>query len=137
MIKNSIEYIQDFGGRENYFPCKLKKDRIGDCVIRAIAIATQQDYMVALKELFAIGIELGNLPNSEAVYGAYLESKGFVKHKPFRNPKGKKYTVRELPIEDDGVYVIHTTSHVTTIMNRQIRDSWFCGDSSANSYYKK
>ena len=46
-----IKYEKSYGGRENYFPVGKKKDLVGDCVIRAIALALEMDYMQVLREL--------------------------------------------------------------------------------------
>ena len=64
-IKIYNKYEQSFGGRDKYFPCKLQKDRIGDCAIRAVAHATEKDYMVVMRDLFDLGLELGKLPNDD------------------------------------------------------------------------
>ena len=41
-----MKFIKNHGGRENYYPTKLKKDMAGDCVVRAISIGTKQDYLL-------------------------------------------------------------------------------------------
>ena len=40
-----MRFIKNHGGREKYFPTNLKKYRTNDCVIRAISIATEIDYL--------------------------------------------------------------------------------------------
>ena len=41
-----IRYKRSFGGRDQYWSCELKKDRTNDCVVRALAHATDTDYLV-------------------------------------------------------------------------------------------
>lgn len=132
-----MKFTKDHGGRSHYFPTKLKKDLTGDCVVRAIAIATNQDYMYIMKELFRIGLEIGHMPNNPRTYEKYLDSIGWVKNKPFRKSNKKKYQVKNLPIKSGTSYIIHTTSHLTAIVGGVLRDTWNCGAWCANSYYTK
>lgn len=48
----------------------------GDCVIRAIAIATNQSWRETYRDLCRLGERMGDLPNANAVWGAYLREKG-------------------------------------------------------------
>ena len=132
-----MKYSNDSGGRENYFPAKLKKDKTGDCVIRAIAIATDTDYLNVWQSLFKIGLESGHLPNDKRVTEPYLNSLGWVKHKPMRKSNGKKYKVKNLPVNKNTSYILHTSKHWTAIVNNEHRDTWNCGEWCANSYYTK
>lgn len=132
------KYEQSFGGRDEFYPCKLQKDRTNDCVVRALSHADDsQNYKEVMKELFDFGLEIGELPNSEKVYEAYLLARGFEKMKPKRDKNNKKYQVRHFPAEQDHIYVILTTNHLTSIVNGVHLDSWNCGEWCANSYYVK
>ena len=53
------DYIYDDGGRHKYFQMKYKKDRVGDCVIRALSIATKEDYQSVRSELWEHSLEWG------------------------------------------------------------------------------
>ena len=46
----NVEWVYDDGGRSKYF----KAENVGDCVCRAIAIATEQDYKKVYSELARI-----------------------------------------------------------------------------------
>ena len=131
------KYTQSYGGRDKYFPCGKQKDRTSDCVIRAIAHALEMDYMDVMREMFALGLELGELPNTAKCYNVYLESKGFKRNSPLKTKANKKYEVRYFPTEEGKTYLIHTSGHLTTIIDRVIYDSWNCGECSAYSYYTK
>jgi len=76
-MKNQFK-IND-GGRSKYHECKRKMDTTGDCVIRAIAIALKLDYLETKKELFAIAIENGFMPDSTQTYEPFLNKNGWVK----------------------------------------------------------
>ena len=132
-----MKFKKDHGGRENYFPTKLKKDLTSDCVFRAIAIATNTDYLEVWKALFMIGMEIGHIPNEERTYELYLKSKGWVKKSPFRKSNGRKYKLKNLPIKSNESYIFLTSNHLTAIVNGVHRDTWNCGPWCANSYYVK
>ena len=131
------KYEQSFGGRENYFSCKLQKDRVGDCSIRAIAHATEFDYMKVMKDLFELGLELGVLPNDDLTVSTYLKKNGFTKNSPLKTEKGKKYEVRFFPAEQSKNYVIRTCGHLTSIVKGKVLDSWNCGEQASQTFYVK
>ena len=92
-------YVYDDGGRCREFNIKpLKKNMIGDCVIRALAIGLDQSYRRTRDDLFQLAMDTCNMPNSRRIYESYLESKGWIKNKPpkirqpnsvcYRNPNG-------------------------------------------------
>ena len=130
-----MEFIESFGGRENYKPCKLKKDRTSDCVVRAIAHALEQGYKSTFQELLNLSWELLELPNDEKCYEVYLEKKGWVKNKPMRNSRNRKLRVFQYP--KNGTYIVHTTNHLTCVKDGKLLDIWNCQKSCANSYYTK
>lgn len=133
--EDSMEFIKSFGGRENYMPCKLKKDRTSDCVVRAIAHALGQDYKSTFQELLNLSWELLELPNEEKCYEVYLEKKGWVKNKPMRNSRNRKLRVFQYP--KNGTYIVHTSGHLTCVKDGKLLDSWNCQKWCANSYYTK
>ena len=53
--------------------------KVGDCVIRAIAIATETTWERAYMDLCMEGLEMADLPNSNAVWASYLKKLGFRK----------------------------------------------------------
>ena len=69
--------------------------RTGDCVIRAIAKATGQDWERAYTNLCVEGYTLYDLPSSNRVWGSYLQSKnvkrGTKKKKSNRQIKFEKW----------------------------------------------
>ena len=132
-----MKFIKDNGGREKHFPCDKKKDRTNDCIARSISIATGLDWMLVMKGLFSIALKMGMMPNDYRVMEEYLLQLGWVKNKPFRKSNGKKYKVKDLPVNPDDRYIVKTSSHVTAITYGEHRDTWNCGAWSANSYYTK
>ena len=133
--EKKMKFEKSFGGRENYKPCKLKKDRIGDCVIRAISHGLNQDYKTTFQDLLNISWEMLDLPNSWVCAEEYLKRNGWIKNKPMRNSRNRKLKVHQFPTE--GTFLIHTTTHLTCIKDGVLLDTWNCKKSSANSYYTR
>ena len=126
--------------REKIFPKKQrtkKNVQTGDCVIRAIVHATGMDYKTVFNGLLDKSKETMFLPNQEQTYTKFLESHGWVKRRPMRNDNNKTYEVRHFPAKPRGRYIIHTTSHLTAIVNGKHMDSWNCGGWRANSYFER
>jgi hypothetical protein len=138
-------YVYDDGGRCREFNIKpLKKNQIGDCVVRSIAIGLDQSYRRTLDELCSLSMEKGGVPNDPRIYEPYLESKGWIKNKPpkirqpnsvcYRNPHGvyRKVQLRNLHLDRA---IILTSGHLTAMINGVVMDIWNCSRSCANSYY--
>lgn len=111
--------------------------RIGDCVIRAIAIATSTTWESAYIALCKEGLSMADLPNSNAVWGAYLKKLGFTRHTiPDTCPDC--YTVEDF-CEDHphGTYVLGTGSHTVTVMDGNAYDAWNSLSEIPTFYYKE
>ena len=133
MKKTYGKYIADDGGRSIYWP--TAKDA-SDCVARACAIATGTDYRDTFKTLCNIGADIGQLPNSEPVYEAFLERHGFVKQKPPKR-NGKKFPIREwVATAPKGRIVALTREHLIAVVDNVQRDTWL-DERCVNSWYHK
>ena len=132
-----MKFIKNYGGRENYYPIKLKKDMTNDCVVRAISIATEIDYKEVMSELFRIGLEIGQMPNNKKCYEVYLTSLGWIRKSPLKHGN-KKYKVKSIGqfFEGENV-IIHTCKHLTVLVDGDLNDTWDCREWKANSYYIK
>ena len=49
-----------------------RRNRVGDCAIRAVAKATYQDWEMAYTGLYVKGYSMVDLPSANSVWGAYL-----------------------------------------------------------------
>ena len=158
---NIKQFIKDDGGRYRYFPLTTKKHKVGDCVIRAISIASGLDYKKVMKDLFDRALDQGDFPNSREVYRPYLEELGFVKQKPqyyiehdeARDENGitihddndmplikkvkRKKRLKDVDVDNNKSYVFLTRKHVTAVVNGEHRDTWNCGLWCANTYFVK
>jgi hypothetical protein len=110
--------------------------RVGDCVIRAISKALNQSWEKTYIDLCVQGFMMGDLPNSNAIFSAYLRHKGF-----------KRRTIEDCPdcysIEDfcqdhpKGVYVIGTGSHAVCVENGNVFDAWDSRQETPVYYFEK
>ena len=135
MGDGQLKFEENDGGRREDYGKGRKLPKQGDCVVRAIATALGQGYKETLVDLCELSIEMGGLPNGDRVYGAYLKSKGWEKHKTLRRG-GKKVRVRDwLKHTREGRYIIHTTKHLTVVVGDTLLDTWDCRKACANIYY--
>lgn len=128
-----MRFIKNDGGRDKYFPTQFKKDLASDCVVRAIAIALDIDYKVVWDCLFEYGQKIGHLPNDKRVYEPLLLEHGWTKNSPLKKGN-KKYKVKNLPVYNA---IIHTTNHLTAVVDGNLHDNWDCREWKANSFYLK
>lgn len=133
-----MKYKFDCGERHKYFNCKcqLKKYAVGDCTIRAIAIATGTDYKIVWDSLMDSAKKYGYMPNSRENCELFLDSIGWKRQKPFKNGR-RKYKLKNVPINKNTSYIFHTSNHWTAIVNNVLRDTWDCREWCANSYWIK
>lgn len=110
---------------------------VGDCVIRAISLAVDKDWDPVYLGMTVKGYELKDMPSSNAVWGAYLRSKGFKRY-IVPNTCPDCYTVKEF-CEDypDGIYVLCTGTHAVTVIDGDYYDSWDSGNEYPIYYFKK
>ena len=111
--------------------------RVGDCAVRAVAAATNQNWDAAFYELAAQAYAMKDMPSSDAVWGAYLRRRGFVKHiLPESCPDC--YTAREFAEDHPrGTYVLAFGGHVATIKDGQLLDSWDSSGLVPIYYYER
>lgn len=124
----------DDGGKRKHFPTKMKKDRSADCSTRAIALATKKDYLEVMKDQFALGLEMGRMPNEDAVTEKLLEQYGFEKQKTLKDKYGRKYRVKEFPKSN---VILRVSKHLVYVSNAYILDTWNSGNKAVGVWYKK
>ena len=98
--------------------------RVGDCAVRAIAKALNTDWETAYAMICNNGFQMGDMPSSNSVWGAVLRQNGFYR-KAIPNTCPDCYTAEDFCKEyPKGVYVLGFGTHVTTVINGNIYDSW-------------
>lgn len=97
--------------------------RVGDCVIRAISKALNQSWEKTYIDLCVQGLMMADLPNSDAVWNAYLRHKAFKRHIIEDCPDC--YSVEDFCRDHPkGVYVIGTGSHAVAVVDGNVFDAW-------------
>jgi len=119
------------------FNVNPKNRKTTDCVIRAIATATRQEYDKVVLDLAQMQIKTGYDMSDKKCYEKYLISLGWVKHKQPRKIDGSKYLVGEI---DDLVYphqtaIISLAHHLTVKDFYDIVDIWDCRHKTIGNYY--
>lgn len=101
---------------------------VGDCAIRAVARALRTDWETAYALVALNGYLMGDMPSSNAVWGAVLRQHGFYRY-AIPNTCPDCYSFADFAEDHPhGIYVLGTGTHVATVEDGTIYDSW---DSSA------
>ncbi len=98
--------------------------RVGDCAIRAIAAALDMDWETAYSIVTEFGYNMADMPSSNAVWGAVLRSNGFYRA-AVPNTCPNCYTADDFCKDHpEGIYVLGFGTHVATIVDGDIYDTW-------------
>lgn len=101
--------------------------RVGDCAIRALSKALGISWEEAYAKACKNGYLMGDLPNSDNVWGSVLRKEGF-KRKVIPNSCPDCFTISDFAHENPvGVYVLGTGSHAVTVIDGDWYDSWDSG----------
>ena len=110
---------------------------VGDCVIRAIAIATKNDWETVYARVSLQGYLMNDMPSSNAVWGAYLRTLGF-KREAIPNTCPECYTVNDFCEDNpEGVFIVATGNHVVAVVDGDYYDTWDSGDELPIYYWRK
>ena len=115
-------------------PCRQEEP---DCVVRAIAIATDQDWDEVHWDLCVLSHIRCTMPSVNWLWGLYLKQHGFDR---FRLPEScpECITVREFARRyPEGTYVIGTGSHAIAVVSGNWLDMWDSGDEVPTYFYRK
>lgn len=120
-----------------YFQNNPSGKVIGDCVVRAVSLATDENWQKTYIALALQGFLMSDLPNSDAVWGAYLRNSGFTRH-AIPNNCPDCYTVEDFAKDHpEGVFVLGTGSHAVTIIQGDWMDAWNSKDEVPIFYYSR
>ena len=105
-----------------------QQKQVGDCVIRAISTALNQEWERTYIELAIQGFMMSDMPSSDSVWNEYLKSKGLTRYiVPDTCPNC--YTVRQFADEHPtGIYVVFVGQHVVAVIDGNYIDTWDSGD---------
>ena len=98
--------------------------KVGDCAVRAVAKALDTSWEEVYWLLAINGFEMGDMPNGNSVWGSILRQNGF-KRRSIPDSCPDCYTAEDF-CEDhpEGTYVLSCGSHVMTVVDGDIYDTW-------------
>lgn len=110
---------------------------VGDCAVRAVSVALGTDWETAYALIAKAGYLMGDMPSSNAVWGAVLRQHGFYRHAvPDSCPDC--YSIGAFADDHpEGTFVVGTGTHVATIKDGIIYDSWDSRDEIPQYYWSK
>ena len=110
---------------------------IGDCTIRAISTALKKDWESVFMALSVQGFLMADMPSANAVTTAYLKNNGF-RRRTIPDDCPDCYTIENF-CEDHpkGTFVIGTGSHLTTVIDGCLWDSWDSRNETPVYYFEK
>ena len=121
---------------KNYNP-NPEGHRVGDCTVRALCKVLDKDWDTVFVGLCVTGLELGNMPSGNVVWGEYLWDRGYRRHLiaadcPF------SVTVKDFcEMFPDGNYILALDKHIIAVSNGDYYDTWDSGDEVPLYYWVK
>ena len=120
--------------KANPNPCRSNEP---DCVVRAISLATGQDWDTVHWDLCALSHEKCTMPSANWLWELYLKKIGFEK---FLLPEScpSCVTVTEFCKRfPKGTYIIGTGEHAVCIRNGSYLDTWDSGSCVPTYFFRK
>lgn len=110
---------------------------VGDCTVRAVSKLVNKNWYETYLDLCLLGMLMGDMPSSNAVTTAYLKSKGF-KRRTIPDDCPYCYTISDFCKDHPkGIYIIGTGSHLTTVVDGDLWDSWDSSNECPVYYFEK
>lgn len=120
-----------------YINLNPRKKSVGDCTIRAIGIATDRNWYDVYLDLCLFGMLMCDMPSSNAVTTAYLKKNGF-RRRTIPDDCPDCYTIEDFCKDHpQGTYIIGTGSHLTTVIDGDLWDSWNSENETPVYYFEK
>lgn len=113
-----------------------QKRIVGDCAVRAVAMATNKTWDEAYTGLMLQGFKDMDMPSSNAVWGEFLKNHGFTKH-VLAEDCPECYTLEKFCEEHpEGCYVVALPQHVVCVRDGNYYDTWDSGDEMPLYFWK-
>ena len=128
-----MEYIYATGGREKYF----KAENVGDCVTRAITLATGKDYLEVYKALKELAKKENTKKHSKSsvrdgvykeTWKRYLELIGWEKVSTIKKGDPRRMHLTDDECPKDPVCIIQLSKHLVCLKNGVIYDTYNCSE---------
>ena len=109
--------------------------RTGDCVVRAIAKITDQDWDQVYINICAQGYEMAEMPSTNSVWGECLRDLGFQRD-TIPNTCPNCYTIKDFCRDHPrGKYAVATGTHVVAVVSGCYFDAWDSGNEVPTYFY--
>lgn len=93
---------------------------VGDCTVRAISKAMDQDWDKTYWGLCVEGALMHDMPSANAVWGSYLKKNGFL-----REMVQDDVSVRDFVDQHpNGTYLLSLSGHVVCARDKVLYDTW-------------
>lgn len=120
-----------------YFNNNPSEKIVGDCVVRAVSLATDESWQKTYIGLSMLGFLMNDIFTSDAVWGAYLRNSGFSRY-IIPNTCPDCFTIGDFALEHpEGVYVLGTGTHAVCVINGTIMDAWDSSTEMPIFYYTR
>ena len=120
-----------------YFNNNPAGRHVGDCSVRALSVALNTDWETAYALAALNGYLMNDVISADSVWGSVLRQNGFYRH-AIPNTCPDCYTIGDFAEEHpDGTYVVGTGTHVVTIRDGTVFDSWDSTQEIPQFYWHK
>ena len=117
-------------------PNPMQKN-VGDCTVRAIALATDQSWDKVYIDLCLQGYMMSDMPSSNDVWGTYLTDHGWKYHR-LQDTCPFCYTIADFAKEHDkGVFIVGTGTHVVCVKEGDWMDTWNSEEKTPLFFFSK
>lgn len=125
------------GSRWKQYNSNPRRNRVGDCTVRAISKAMNRDWEEIFVGLTAYGFMMCDMPSANNVWGRYLKINGFSRY--LVDDKGKDYYTVEDFCRDNpsGTYILAIDGHVVCVQDGYYYDTWDSGQEEPIYYWTK
>lgn len=122
------------GNTFEYFNANRDGKNVGDCTVRAISVAMDQDWDTTYWGLCWEGYLAADMPSGNPVWGKYLRRKGWRRYLP----EYDDMTVQEFAHEHPyGIYLLALDTHIVCVFDGRIVDTWNSGGKTVLYYWQK
>lgn len=111
--------------------------RVGDCTVRAISKALNQEWEKTYTDIALMGFMLCDMPSANHVWGSYLRHKGF-SCSVIPNNSFDSYTVSDFAEDNpQGTYILAISGHVVCVIDGDWYDTWNSAEEIPLYYWKR
>lgn len=110
---------------------------VGDCAVRALTKALNVSWEKAFAMMVSNAFQMADMPSSNAVWGSVLFQNGFKRY-ALPNECPDCYTAEYFCRDHSkGLYVLGFGTHVATVIDGNIYDSWDSSQEIPQYYWTK